>query len=146
MKKAIDPNLQMMVDIMKTGNCIDNVVTKTLKPFNITHIQYNILRILRGVHPEPLYVGEIKNRILFANSDITRLLDRMIDKGIIERNICPDNRRRIEVRITESGLQLLLDATPGIDAALGYYLKDIISEPEANATVALLLKIRESID
>lgn len=146
MKKAIDPNLQMMVDIMKTGNCIDNVVTKTLKPYNITHIQYNILRILRGVHPEPLYVGEIKNRILFANSDITRLLDRMIDKGIIERNICPENRRRIEVRITEAGLQLLLDATPGIDAALGHYLKDIISEPEANATVSLLLKIRESIE
>lgn len=146
MKKAIDPNLQMMVDIMKTGNCIDNVVTKTLKPYNITHIQYNILRILRGVHPEPLYVGEIKNRILFANSDITRLLDRMIDKGIIERNICPENRRRIEVRITEAGLQLLLDATPGIDAALGHYLKDIISESEANATVALLLKIRESIE
>ncbi|MCB0501380.1 MAG: MarR family transcriptional regulator [Bacteroidetes bacterium] len=146
MKKAIDPNLQMMVDIMKTGNCIDNVVTKTLKPYNITHIQYNILRILRGVHPEPLYVGEIKNRILFANSDITRLLDRMIDKGIIERNICSENRRRIEVRITEAGLQLLLDATPGIDAALGHYLKDIISESEANATVALLLKIRESIE
>lgn len=146
MKKPTDPNLQMMVDIMKTGNCIDNVVTKTLKPYNITHIQYNILRILRGVHPEPLYVGEIKNRILFANSDITRLLDRMIDKGIIERNICPENRRRIEVRITEAGLQLLLDATPGIDAALGHYLKDIISEPEANATVSLLLKIRESIE
>lgn len=145
MAKKVHPNLQMIVDILKTGDCIDNVVSKTLKPFNITHVQYNILRILRGVHPEPLYVGEVKNRLLFTNSDITRLLDRMIDKGIVERNVCQENRRKIEVRITDEGLQLLLDSTPEVEVALNHSFTASISEQEAENMSKLLVKIREGI-
>jgi DNA-binding MarR family transcriptional regulator len=145
MAVKVDPNLQMLVDIVKTGSCLDYIVTKAIQPFKITHVQYNILRILRGVHPQPLYVGEVKNRLLFTNADITRLLDRMIQKGIIERQTCPENRRKIEIRITEKGLQLLLDATPKIDIALGHFLKDTITEDEAVEMSRLLNIIREKL-
>ncbi len=145
MSKKVDPNLQMIVDILKTGDCIDSAVSKALKPFNLTHVQYNILRILRGVHPGPLYVGEVKNRLLFTNSDITRLLDRLIKKELVERKTCPENRRRIEVSITKAGLDLLEESTPHIQAALFNFLKDEIEGKDAEKVSARLKLIREKV-
>ena len=75
----------------------------------ITHTQYNVLRILRGVHPDGHPRFEIANRLISKAPDVTRLLDRLDRQGLIERTWRPDNRRHSIARITQKGLDLLDD-------------------------------------
>jgi DNA-binding MarR family transcriptional regulator len=73
----------------------------------ITHTQYNVLRILRGAHPEGHPRFEIANRLISRAPDVTRLLDRLDRQGLIERGWCPGNRRQCIAKITAKGLDLL---------------------------------------
>ena len=75
--------------------------------YSITHTQYNVLRILRGVHPDGHPRFEIANRLIARAPDVTRLLDRLDRQGLIERTWRPDNRRQSIARITKKGLDLL---------------------------------------
>lgn len=145
MAKKVDPNLQMLLDILSTGDCIDNAVNKTLRKYKITVTQYNILRILRGARPDPLFVGEVKNRMFFRNSDVTRLLDRLVKRGIVDRQICEGNRRKIEVTINQDGLDLLEECTPFVEATLKHFLKDKISTEEAEKMSSILNIVKTNI-
>jgi DNA-binding MarR family transcriptional regulator len=78
-----------------------------LKKSGITGAQYNILRILRGQYPNPASVNLLKERMLDKMSDASRLVERLLQKDLVDRKICPDDRRRVEVIITERGLNLL---------------------------------------
>lgn len=102
-----NPYMKLFVRIMKVGHIIENHVTDILKEFDITHIQFNVLRSLEAVHPGILSVGEIKKHLLFPASDVTRLLDRLLKHGLIERCVCPKNRRKVDVSITNKGLELI---------------------------------------
>ncbi len=78
-----------------------------LKPYNITPQQFNILRILRGKYPEALTIIYIRERMLDRMSDASRIVELLRKKGLIERNICEGNRRRMDVLLTQKGLNLL---------------------------------------
>lgn len=82
------------------------------KPFGITPQQYNVLRILRGKHPESVNPSEIKEVMLDKNPDITRLCDRLLAMGLIGRSIDNDNRRKMNIVITEQGLHMLSQIQP----------------------------------
>ena len=86
------------------------------KPFNITPQQYNVLRILRGRHPESVNPSEIKEVMLDKNPDITRLCDRLLGMGLIERSIDNINRRKMNIGITEKGFALLDQIYPLLSA------------------------------
>src|SRR5215204_1880034 len=85
----------------------------------VTHDQYNILRILRGVHPTGHPRCEIAKRLISRAPDVTRLLDRLVRQGLVERGWAPDNRRHSIATITPVGLALLEKIDPQIDARLG---------------------------
>lgn len=137
-----DNHLKMVVDIIHTANKLDFKISKVLKEFGITHVQFNILRILKGSYPKPLSVGEVKSRIVFSNSDITRLIDRMETKGIVDRKINIKNRRKMDILITEKGIELANKVWPCIEDKLDRLYEDVVTKSEAKMVSSVLEKIR----
>ncbi|HLO70226.1 MAG TPA: MarR family transcriptional regulator [Flavipsychrobacter sp.] len=99
-----------MLNIIFTGSWIVSNANQSLKPFGITEPQYNVLRILRGQNGEAMNLFEIQNRMLQRMSNVSRLIDKLVDKGFVERTECKENRRMVDIRITQQGLTLLTDA------------------------------------
>lgn len=96
-----------MLNLMYTGNWIRDEQLKIMKPFDILPQHYNALRIIKGRHPQPISPGEIKEVLMDKANDLTRLLDKLEKKGYIKRNLCPSNRRKMDISITQAGLTLL---------------------------------------
>ncbi len=108
---------------------------------DITSQQFNILRILRGSFPQPLSTLQIRERMLDKMSDTSRIVDRLILKGLVKKVVCKNDRRLVDVMITDKGKKLLerLDTRQDeIDGVLGN-----LSEKEANMLSDLLDKIRD---
>jgi len=95
------------LNLIFTANWMLGKQQEFFKPFGITTSQFNILRILRGQHPNKISGVEIKSRMLDRNSDIPRLLDRLVKKNLILKTICASDKRAADVSITEEGLELL---------------------------------------
>ena len=89
---------------------------QVLKPYGVTPTQYNVLRILNGAGEKGLCGTEDGGRMISKVPDVTRLLDRMVAAGWVERERDQENRRFVTTRITEAGRELLLETTPIIDA------------------------------
>jgi DNA-binding MarR family transcriptional regulator len=106
-KEFFSPHHKMIINILFTNNWLSEKIVDRLKPFDITPAQYNILRILRGQHPEPASLVLIKDRMLDRSSDVSRLVERLRRKGLVQRKICEDNRRAVDIRVTGKGLRLL---------------------------------------
>jgi len=130
-KNYSDIHRKMVVHILHTANWLDNKISGLLKKFDLTHVQFNILKVLEAENPKPLSVGRVKEGILFSNSDMTRIMDRLVKKQLVERNICPENRRQIDVEITEKGLNLLNSIAPELVLVLDNYYLNKISDDEA---------------
>jgi len=95
------------VNIMFTSSWLYNVNASRFKKHDITPEQYNVLRILRGSHPKPLMLGDVTCRMLDKSSNATRLVEKLRLKGFVKRELCPTNRRQVDISITEKGLSLL---------------------------------------
>jgi DNA-binding MarR family transcriptional regulator len=106
-KKFRNEYHKLAVNIIFTHGWLIEHQNRLLKEYKVTGAQFNILRILRGQHPNPASVNLLKERMLDKMSDASRLVDRLISKGFVDRKICPDDRRRVEVKITDAGLSLL---------------------------------------
>lgn len=111
-KRFESPQIKAMLNIMYTANWLMGEFRDIYKPFGITPQQYNVLRILRGKHPESVNPSEIKEVMLDKNPDITRLCDRLLGMGFIGRSIDAENRRKMNIVITDAGLQLLSQIQP----------------------------------
>ena len=101
-----------IVNLLYTYGWVIEKIKSFLAQEDITHQQYNILRILRGAHPEPLSTLQIRERMLDKMSDTSRIVDRLILKDLVKKSICPTDKRLVDVLITEKGQDLLarLDA------------------------------------
>lgn len=98
-----------VVNLIYTSNWLIGNQQKFLSLFGITTQQFNILRILRGQHPNGVSATTIKSRMLDRNSDVSRLLDRLVKKELIVKKSCPSDKRATDVFITERGLKVLDD-------------------------------------
>jgi len=115
---------------------IKNFVSKE----DITHQQYNILRILRGAHPKPLSTLQIRERMLDKMSDTSRIVDRLLLKGLVEKKTCAQDKRLVDVTISEKG-QELLKRLDEASAEMDAIMKNV-SEEEAEQLSQLLDKLR----
>ena len=138
-------NELMMVSILEAGLLIDQTVNSVLKAYGITHIQYNVLRILNGAYPEALCMSEIKERLLFPNSDLTRIIDRMEVKELVIRGVCSENRRKVNIFISEKGQDLLNETAPAIKLGLNHFLENEIGDKSATSIKNSMDKIIEKI-
>ena len=135
--KFPNERIKAMLNIKYTANYLDNIGNSILKPFNISEQQYNILRILRGAK-EAITVNAVKDRMIQKSPNSTRLMDKLCDKGFIERVRCENDRRVVYVQINKKGLALLNEIN--MDEFNNYINK--ISEKEAKQLNDLLDKIR----
>lgn len=141
-KQAKFRNVQQkaILNILFTSNWIQNKQKEFFEPYGLTGQQYNILRILRGQHPNRISATEIKNRMLDKNSDVSRLIDRLLIKELVAKNQCPKDKRASDIAISESGLELLSK----LDAAINKLDLQLIglSDEDAVALSSLLDKSR----
>jgi DNA-binding MarR family transcriptional regulator len=129
------------LNIARTSAVLEHELGQTLKPFNVTPTQYNVLRILRGAGPAGLCRNEVGARLIRPVPDVTRLLDRMEELGLITRYRDEDDRRFVTTVIAEPGLGLLASLDPLIDAFHRERLAHL-DENQLRAIVELLEVVR----
>ena len=100
---------EAQLSIVRTGAMMMDEIEQFLKPYGVTATQYNVLRILRGSEPDGLCRNELRDRMLTRMPDVTRLLDRMEEAGLVARTREDEDRRMVRSRITEQGLKLLAE-------------------------------------
>lgn len=106
---------KVILNLAFTKNYVGDKFNEILKPFEISGEQYNVLRILRGQKGNPINMQDIQERMVTKNSNTTRLIDKLLLKKMVERNVCPENRRKIEILITQTGLDILAELDPLIE-------------------------------
>jgi DNA-binding MarR family transcriptional regulator len=130
------------VNILFTYGWMMERVKQFLEPADITPQQFNILRILRGSYPKPLSTLQLRERLLDKMSDTSRIVDRLVAKGLVKKNISPNDRRLVDITISDKGKKLLqkLDARQDeLDGILGN-----LTASDADMLSQLLDKIRIS--
>lgn len=129
-------------NLLKTGSWIEKNIKEELKAFELTHAQLNVLHILFDQDPNPVSANELKQQILVHNPDLTRLLDRLVKKGWVNRETCPENRRKIDISLTEEGRKMFVSAQESAKKAIGNFFEDQITVEEAKELRRILKKIR----
>jgi MarR family transcriptional regulator, organic hydroperoxide resistance regulator len=137
------PAEEAFVAVLKTADVLRRRMARIVEPHGITPQQYNVLRILRGAHPEPLPTLEIRERMLEEAPGITRLVDRLERLGLIERERAEDDRRRVDCWITAAGLDLLDELDEEVDAA-DEATADGLSTRDVQALLRILEVIRSA--
>ena len=105
---------KIILNIMYTQNILAEKFNELLKHYDISGEQYNVLRILRGQKGNPANMCVIQERMLAKTSNTTRLVDKLLLKELVTREVCPVNRRKIEVTITQKGLDVLKELDPKV--------------------------------
>jgi DNA-binding MarR family transcriptional regulator len=100
---------ELFVNLMRTTEALRWQTVEVLKGFELSGVQYNTLRILRGVGEDGLTCNEISERLITKDSDITRLLERLENRGFIARERDPNDRRHVITKITRNGLEVLAE-------------------------------------
>lgn len=139
---TINKQQRMVIDIIHTAQWLDERISSILKTHGITHAQFNILKNVQAAHPEPLSVKEIKDTIMFKNSDVTRLIDRLVNKGMLCREICSVNRRKVDISITKEATVILNEITIQFNHKFENFFETKISEEEALRTSDILRLVR----
>lgn len=117
-----------VVNLIFTFNRLSCELKPIYSHFDITFQQYNVLRILNGAFPKSITPAEIKDVMLDKSPDLTRLIDRLVVKNYVKRCQNPDNRRSIDIWITEDGISLLKKVTKRINAFIDQKFKGLETE------------------
>ncbi|MEM7797665.1 MAG: MarR family transcriptional regulator [Chloroflexota bacterium] len=135
-----DEQERAVVSLVVTYNHLLGMMQAALKPFKINDQHYNVLKMLEAHYPEHLQVGTIKELLFNKRGDLTRLLDKLYQMGLITRETNSHNRRMVDIRLSEQGSETLKE----IDVQLEGYrqLRKNLSEEEAQQLVTLLEKLR----
>ncbi len=134
---------ELLVSLLRTTDVLHERFEQLIRPFNISMTQYNVLRILRGAEPGGRTCGEIGERMIAREPDVTRLLERMEKAGIIQRTRDSSDRRVVVTRITSAGLKLIEELDPRLRELDGL-LSPMGGRKIAN-TLKLLDQVREHV-
>ncbi|MCO5948679.1 MarR family winged helix-turn-helix transcriptional regulator [Mucilaginibacter flavidus] len=129
-----------VINLSYTYNWVNNETRSLFEKNNITIQQFNILRILRGQYPNPATVNLLKERMIDKMSDASRIVDRLVQKGLVSRCTNTKDRRAVDIRISEQGLKTL--AIMDEEFKIKDFLKDNLTEEEAGQLSDLLDKLR----
>lgn len=130
-----------VINVMYTANWLGAIHASFLKPYKLTPQQFNILRILRGQHPNPASIRLLTERMLDKMSNASRLVEKLRQKELLERNVCEDDRRQVNVIISQAGLDLLKQIDTMLEKEEKVYM-DQLTEEEAIILNKILDKFR----
>lgn len=139
-RKFRNAHQKAMLNIILTGNWIDAQTRTLMSSADLTNQQFNVLRILRGSHPEPLSTLQIRDRMLDKMSDTSRIVDRLVKKELVRKKPCENDRRLIDITITPKGLSKL-EHTDQFEESLDQVMAALTDE-EARQLSTLLDKLR----
>ena len=105
--KKIPLEPRTLIHMQLVHNKIIEVMHSALKPFEVSLQQFNVLRILRGQQGKPANLSTLNERMVTKMSNTTRLVDKLLNKGLVNRCVCTSNRRKVEIMITDDGLKAL---------------------------------------
>ncbi|NQX82192.1 MAG: MarR family transcriptional regulator [Flavobacteriaceae bacterium] len=128
-------------EIIRTGHWITDSVSRELKEHDIYEPQYNVLRILRGAKGEPISVNTILEKMVQRSSNVTRIVDKLTQKGLVERTLSETDRRKMDIIITKEGLELLKKLDLKVES-LHKPMKNNLSEDEAKTLKELIVKLK----
>jgi len=131
---------KMLINVLYTASWLEDATSEILKKKKLSNTQFNVLRILRGSHPRPCTAQDIQERMINKRSDVTRLIERLRKMELVTRDECPANRRKVDILITDKGLELLEELDPDMED-LGEIFKALNKE-EAQQLSDLLDKLR----
>jgi DNA-binding MarR family transcriptional regulator len=129
------------VGVMRTSDVLKRHMAGVIEAYGVTMQQYNVLRILRGVHPGSLPTLEIGERLIEKMPGITRLLDRLEEKGFVYRERDAQDRRLVNCWITQTGLDLLADMDEPVLLADEEFVKHL-SQKDVRTLIELLDRVR----
>lgn len=142
MKKFISPEHRAGLNIIFTGAWMSDQTSCLLKPFGISEHQFNVLRIVRGQKGKPINMIDIQGRMIYRTSNTTRMVEKLRIKGYLLRQECSDNRRKVEIFITEEGLKLLVSLEPLLVKSSGKMFENL-TRNESILLGDLLDKLRD---
>ncbi len=131
---------KLEVNLIFTYNWARDIKSKYFKDINVTPQQYNVLRILRGSYPNPYSTSDIRDRMLDKMSDVSRIVDRLLAKGYLDRKSCDNDRRLVDVVINEKGLGLLREMDKKIQVSAKEFQN--LTKKEVSKLNQLLDKLR----
>ncbi len=114
--KPLELGKKTVIHLFLVYHRVTDRFNAVLKPFDISLPQFNVLRILRGMDGKPAHLGTLNERMVTPMSNTTRLVDKLVRKGLVNRRVCPNNRRKIEIQITREGLEALNAIDPVIES------------------------------
>lgn len=112
------PFEKAILNVRFTNGWLDRILLPVLKQYGLSEEQFNVLRILRGQHPTPSSLQLISGRMLNRMSNVTRLVEKLRLNELVTRNVCPENRRKVDILITEKGLAVLDEVAPLLQAEM----------------------------
>lgn len=129
------------LNILYTAWWLKTSISQELKHFGLTHEQYNVLRILKGKHPEYMCVKDITSRMIEKNSNVPRILDRLLRKKLIKRTTSNKDRRETVISLTTAGLSLLETSNSRIASSIDKQIR--LDKQESKLINDLLDKMRD---
>jgi DNA-binding MarR family transcriptional regulator len=138
-----DARHKATLNVLYTSYWLKSVVSKYMKELSLTSEQFNVMRILKGKHPEAMCVKDIASRMIEKNSNVPRILDKLVDKELVIRNNNAADKRETLIMLTETGLKKLENSNLIIDSIDNEMIG--VTEQEAQILNELLEKFRNSI-
>lgn len=122
------PKQRTIIHLSLISNSINDQLNKALKTFDVSIEQFNVLRILRGQKGVAIAMKDINERMVSKMSNTTRLVDKLVNKRFVTRNICPENRRKMEILITDLGASQLQQMNMVIEQTHSKILEELSDE------------------
>lgn len=135
---------EAQLNLERTAAVLGHALAEGLKRHGITPTQYNVLRILRGAGPEGLCRNEVRDRMIAQVPDVTRLLDRLEESGLVDRERSTSDRRQVATRVTAKGLALLAELDEPV-LAMHARLLGHMSGSQLKTLIELLTIARERV-
>ena len=129
------------LNILYTAWWLKTLISRELKALGLTHEQFNVLRILKGKHPEKMCVKDIGVRMIERNSNVPRIVDRLVAKKYVERSTSEMDKRETVITLTTDGMDILKSAISAVDNIFTNTV--VIKEADAETLNSLLESIRE---
>lgn len=141
--KFNSPFHRLGVNLLFTSAWLENEHRQLLKPYGLTLPQFNVLRILRGQKGNPISVMGVCERMIDKSSNASRLIDKLIERGFVKRTVCPQDRRQVDVVITDKGLALI-NETDSLTTVMDCLFSKVLSSEQAIEISGLLDDIRNN--
>lgn len=137
------PTSEAILSVLRTANVLEHEHNEALRPYGITLTQYNVLRILKGAGRDGLCGREVGERLISKVPDVSRLLVRMEEMGLVSRKRDTVDLRHVTARITAEGRRLLVETTPELES-IAHVRVDRLSPATLKVLISALATVRES--